>query len=88
MGRSADPHGILAWTLSGDPAATAVSVGGQAAARASAAPDVADTATQWIISTPGDKYLTYVITAYLKGPDMAVEQAQVQALVDSVSIQP
>lgn len=82
------PSGTVAWTLSGDPAATALAISGQPAARQAAATDVADAATQWTIARPGDEYGAYTLVAYVKGPDASAEQAQVQALIDSVSIQP
>ncbi|HEX5467282.1 MAG TPA: hypothetical protein VFW92_11475 [Candidatus Limnocylindrales bacterium] len=82
------PHGWVAWTLSGDAGAVALTVGGQPAARSSAAPDVADSATQWTISRPGDMYVVYTLVAYVKGPDVTAEQAQVQALIDSIAIAP
>lgn len=82
------PSGTVAWMLSGDAAATAVTVGGQPAARQAAAPDVADAATEWTIARPGDAYGAYTIVAYVKGPDLSAEEGQVQALIDSIAIRP
>lgn len=82
------PSGTVAWMLSGDAAATAVTVGGQPAARQAAAPDVADAATEWTIARPGDSYGAYTIVAYVKGPDLSAEEGQVQALIDSIAIRP
>ncbi|MGH2468235.1 MAG: hypothetical protein ACRDGL_11005 [Candidatus Limnocylindrales bacterium] len=83
------PHGTVAWALSGDPSATAVTVGGQPAARQSASPQgAADAATEWTIAKPGDSFGAYTIIAYLKGPDTAADQAQIQALIDSIALTP
>jgi len=50
--------------------------------------DLVDVHTYWMIGRPGPGETLYSISAIFRGPDLAPMQAQVDAFVDSIKLDP
>ena len=51
-------------------------------------PDLIDVHTYWMIGRPGAGETIYAVSAIFRGPDLAPMQAQVDAFVDSIKLDP
>lgn len=87
------PDGWVGELLKSNRKASAVNVGGAPAAYEDVtaqepASSGADQVVQWTITRPGVQYGAYMITAYMKGTDLAATRGAVDAVVKSISVGP